>query len=191
MASRRVRRRVVLAFWGVLVPFMLFALLRNFLRHGFSLIELPMLIPLPAILGGFSGSGLVKPFHRLLFPPNPKDLEFTLGREKAKVVLESLRLDERESLQAAMAMRQAYSTLLWMTPLALVLYALVSTWRPAWGAPLATELGFLLVTLVWTLPQTLILWETPDLDVDRNEPEAESPTGPVSGGRTFSNERSL
>ncbi len=164
VASRRVRRWILVAYWGVLVPFLMFALLRNFQRHSFSIIELPMLIPLPAILGGFARSGLVKPFFRVLFPPNPRDLEFLMGREKAKLVLESLRLDERESLQAAMAMRRAYAILLAATPLGLVSYAVVSTWRPALSALLGKELGFLLVTLVWTLPQTVILWTTPDVE---------------------------
>jgi hypothetical protein len=164
LARRRTRRIVVLAYWCVPVPFLCTAFLLNFQRHGFTPIDLLLLLPLPAILGGYSPAGLVKPFNPIPFPPGPGALESRLGAERAKAVLESLRLDELEESVKERAHRTAYALLRWTGSAAAVAYGVESAFFPAWSAVCAAMGAFLLVIALWCLPQSVILWTVPDLD---------------------------
>jgi len=145
-------------------PFIGTAFLLNFHRHGFSPIDLLLLLPLSAILGGYSRAGLVKPFNPIPFPPDPGGLERRLGAERAKVILESLRLDELEESMQEQAHRTAYALLRWTGSAAAVAYGAASAFFPAWSALCAAMGAFLLVIALWCLPQSVILWTVPDLE---------------------------
>lgn len=165
LARRAARRWTLVLFWGIFLPFSTFAIGRGLIRHPND--PAWVYYTLFAINVSFATvmRSLVKPFYGLPPAPNPATLTSLYGPARAGQMLASLRVDEREAHQRDHIHFIAYRFLHWFAQgwlALLVVAALIWPGSMRWLAPLFL---FLLVAVIGSLPQTLILWTEPDIEV--------------------------
>lgn len=172
--SRATRRRLVVAYWLAVA-----ILTGGFMRYGLvhqgvfaSPWMLNVLIFLPAMLGGVRAGGAVKPFRGLHWAPlNDRDgTQTVFGKPQPIVgaaVASDLVLDERETHERDHVHFIAYTAARWGALGLLGIATAVSLWRAQWLLWMAPTFLFLLVLTLWSLPQSLILWNEPDVEEAR------------------------
>jgi len=126
-------------------------------------------VNLGAFLGGVRSGGTVKPYggiHSGLFP-NRSEVQELFGRARPVAggdAAGNSDLDEREIRVRDRVHFVAYTVSRWFALLLFAAYALLSTLNVSWLARIGPLFFFLLALMLWSLPQTLILWTEPDME---------------------------
>jgi hypothetical protein len=133
------------------------------------LFPLQTLIFMPALLGGVRAGGLVKPFRGIHWAPvNDRDeLQTLLGEPKAMVrsmTVEDADLDERETRLRDRVHFLAYTVARWLALGLLLVYVAVGLLNPEWIGRMGAVFFYGTTLALWSLPQSLILWNVPDVD---------------------------
>lgn len=179
MSTRRNRRRLVVCYWIVAV----------LLHAGFTamLLRVPKLVAtwwmtcalavvyvlLMSFLGGQGGGaqlGPVADFERYAAPPRwaPLEIARRLWRHGTADKRMDRALDERDLRLRDALHYEAYRMLCdYLVPLAFAV-VLVFVSDLSRNLLLLIPAGFLLMLLIYTLPQTLILWHEPDMEEPRS-----------------------
>ena len=178
-ARRRTRRIVVAVYWVVALAF--FALIQWKLAFHSSypvptwmelLFPLQVILFLPAILGGVRAGGFVKPFRGVRFVPlQERDETQTLFGPPRPVISSmtaaDINLDERERRQRDEVHFAAYTSARWLALGLLVAQFAAALAGPEWLTRAGNAAFYLLALVLWSLPQTLILWNEPDMEEPR------------------------
>jgi hypothetical protein len=172
--GRRNRRRgIVIAYW-IATGVVLAGFVRHSLAHQGVFVSpglFNILIFLPAVLGGVRAGGAVKPFRGIRWTPvDSGDGTQTLFRKAQMgrgVNPADGEMDERETRERDRVHFTAYTLGRWMGMGLFVLCGLVDIWRPELLVWMAPAFLFLLVLTLWSLPQSLILWNEPDVEEAR------------------------
>jgi hypothetical protein len=171
LESRRNRRFLVLGYWASSL-ILLAGLLAGVHRHGLvwmvGLLCLQLLLNLPAILGGVRAGGAVKPYQPgdstgLLQGAPSQTLFHRYRPDSWDEAPGEFRMDEREARLRDNTHFTAYT---WNRWLALALFGgfELTVWqRPEWSTMAGFLCFFVLCLSLWSLPQTLILWNEPNL----------------------------
>jgi hypothetical protein len=169
---RRTRRWVVATYW-VWVAYFSFLILRKEFRVGVDGVGAPLLVSMvvtfPAVLGGVRSGGAVKPFRGFgwIRPMSRNDLVGLF--EQPLAVSGNLDqsdddLDEREKRLRDRVHFLAHTLSRWF---ALLLFA-VLIGLGVKDSTVAARVGpvffFLMNLVLWSLPQSLILWNEPDIE---------------------------
>lgn len=175
-ASRRNTRRWIVAVYWLLVLGFTSAFLRHQFRHAFDAIAIlytiQVLINIPAILGGVRAGGLVKPFRGVRWAPliDRDDIQTVFGPPKpvvAGLISPEAELDERERHDRDRVHFVAYTAVRWLALLLFASYLALGVFRADWTERLGPTFFFLLTLVLWSLPQSLILWNDPDMEEPR------------------------
>lgn len=178
LARRRTRRWVVVLYW-CLVAFFAYAFFFHNVRHGLDLfgllIAVQMLINLPGMLGGVRAGGAVKPYRGIHFVPlmerdGFQSLFHRPGASSDRFDPLNASLDEREVRQLQGVHFVSYTLIRWFALLLFAVYGILSVAEPAWLLRVGPFFFFLLTFVLWSLPQTLILWNEPDLESGLEQP---------------------
>jgi hypothetical protein len=173
-ARRRTRRIVVAGYW--IVAFVIFVvcqwaeLFRSHHPSGIQLLfPLEVIVFLPAILGGVRAGGMVKPFRGVHFAPmnERNDTQTLFGPPRPLMGTMSASdaiLDERERRQRDNVHFAAYSSARWLALILLAFQCAIGLASTAWMQRFGAAAFFLLALVLWSLPQTLILWNEPDME---------------------------
>ncbi len=167
IATRRQRRRIVIAFYAIVLLWTAVPLIKGRLIPVYMLMQV---FNLAGIFGGIR-QGPIKNFEGPTRDPmNPSassiqtlDLSGRMGRRYP-----SEQLDERERLERDHAHYSAYRLLRWSLGIAAAIYWLLITATPIqpWLLHSAPTLLWTLVLYIFTLPQAVILWTEPDQAAD-------------------------
>lgn len=165
--TRRSTRRWIVAGYWLMTAFWAIAILMHSIRHHGSFANLSLvyvLLWLPAFLGGVRSGGAVKPFRKVYFPM--EDLRrngmvslFERGVQRTS----SDDLDEREMRLRDRVHFVSYTVTRWLALVLFGLYALISAQHPEWLQITGPIFLFVLVMVMWGLPQSIILWNEPDV----------------------------
>lgn len=176
-ARRRTRRMVVAAYWLVALGTFGVCQWAEFFRlerHSGAglLFPLQVVVFLPAILGGVRAGGMVKPFNGVHWVPLPdRDYTQTLfGPPRpllGSMTASDLELDERERQDRNRVHFVAYTSARWMALVLLALQCVAGIASRTWMINFGAAAFFLLALILWSLPQTLILWNEPDVEQPR------------------------
>ena len=172
MVGNRTRRRTLVAFYWSFIALACFAFLRHQERHGVvdlgMLFVLETVVVLPGLLGGVRGGGLVKPFRGVHWVPmlEQGDVQTLLKPAGTPAILEDVSLDERETRDRDHMHFIAYTVARWLALLLVVVYGTLGAFQVKWFGGVGPFFFFLITLTLWSLPQTLIL---------RNEPDMEEP----------------
>jgi hypothetical protein len=172
IARQRTRRWVVAVYW-IWVTIFSGLFLHSQMHEGLdrlnAILVVLAVVNLSAFLGGVGSAGTVKPYggiHLGLFPSRHGVQE--LFRGPRSVVAENADgdsdLDEREIRVRDRMHFVAYTLSRWFALLLFAAYALLSTFNAQWLAQVGPLFFFLLTLVLWSLPQTLILWTEPDME---------------------------
>jgi hypothetical protein len=174
---RRTRRIVVAAYWAVtlgLFGVYQWALVYRAGHFGGQDLLFPLYIVvfLPAFLGGVRAGGMVKPFNGVRWVPLPdRDQTQTLfGPSRpllGSMTASDLELDERERQDRNRVHFVAYTMARWLALGLLVVQCGASLAGTEWLLRIGNAAFFLLALILWSLPQTLILWTEPDLEAQQ------------------------
>lgn len=172
--SRRARRWMVVAY-GALIAALCVGLVRHQARHGVEDLNpwglFPMFVGFIAILGGVKAGGVVKPFSGRQFAglPTPGDEggQTIFGSKRIFPPEESSALDEREENERNRVHYAAYTVSRWLTLGLYLVYAGIGAFHSAWFPRVGPLFLFLLTLVLWSLPQSLILWNEPDMEEAR------------------------
>jgi len=171
LALRTTRRWLVVGYW--LLVALLFVLMEldesKALRRGHGLqplFPLQVLVFVPALLGGVKVGGPVKPFRGAHWVPQLERQEIQTLFSKKEPILQDADLDERETLQRDRVHFFAYTAARWMAIGLLAIFCLVAAWNPAWSVRFGSASFYLLVLTLWSLPQSILLWTEPDMEVE-------------------------
>jgi hypothetical protein len=167
--NRRSTRRWIVAGYWLMTAFFAFAMLMHSIRHHGSFASMSLvyaLFWLPAFLGGVRAGGAVKPFRKAHFPMEELRNSgmislFERGGQKAL----SDGLDEREMRLRDRVHFVSYTVTRWLALAFFGLYALISAQHPEWLQTTGPVFLFVLVLVMWGLPQSIILWNEPDVEV--------------------------
>lgn len=169
---QRARRWAVAIYWSWVTIFSI-AFLHHQAREGLdglnALLVVLMIANLSALLGGVRSGGAVKPFlavpwrlfsdgddlQRLFSAPPP-----VMARRDES----DTNLDEREIRLRDRIHFIAYTFSRWFALLLFAVYAGLSTLNAAWLIRIGPFFFFLLALVLWSLPQSLILWMEPDME---------------------------
>jgi|GEM_PF-1837540 len=170
LALRTTRRWLVVGYW--LLAALLFVLVEldegSALHRGrwiLPLLPLQVLIFVPVLLGGVKVGGPVKPFRGAHWVPLPDREEIHTLFGKSDATIQDVDLDERETLQRDRVHFFAYTAARWMAIGLLAIFCLVAAWNPAWSVRFGSASFYLLVLTLWSLPQSILLWTEPDMEV--------------------------
>jgi len=176
VARRRNRRILVIAYACAIAAFagaFFFDQARHTLDIFGILIALQMLTNLPALLGGIRAGGVVKPYRGVRWVAffNQEQREFLFGRPAfpgGSLDPAAAELDERETRLRDRIHFLAYTLARWFALLLFAAFALIAAFRPGSLRQAGLFCFLLLVLILWSLPQTMILWTEPDLSTDPN-----------------------
>jgi len=173
-ARRRTRRLIVVAYWIVALCVFGIVQWKEVLRPGHLdglglLFPLQAIIFLPAILGGVRAGGMVKPFRGVHWAPSQQhDETQTLFGPRRPVVnsmtAADLELDERDLRERDRMHFYAYTIARWLILLFLALQVGAVFLSPDWLLRAGDAAFFLLALVIWSLPQSMILWTEPDME---------------------------
>ena len=167
IATRRQRRRIVIAYYAIVLLLTAVPLIKG------KLMPVGMLIQVFNLAGFFGGirQGPVKNYEGPTRDPlNPSassiqtlDLSGRIGRRYTSELL-----DERERLERDHAHYLAYRILRWSLGITAAIYWLLitATTIQPWLLHSAPTLLWTLVLCIFTLPQAVILWTEPDHAAD-------------------------
>lgn len=176
-ARRRTRRIVVAVYWIVALGIFGACQWVEIFRHSLQpdaglLFPLQVIVFLPALLGGVRAGGMVKPFRGVHFVPlNERDAMQTLFGPPRPLVgsmpASDIDLDERERLQRDSVHFVAYTWARWLALTLVAFQCVIGLASAAWMQRFGAAAFFLLALVLWSLPQTLILWNEPDVEEPR------------------------
>jgi uncharacterized membrane protein YhaH (DUF805 family) len=166
----RSRRRgyvvVVLAFCAILCG----AFLKHLARHGVEDFDGTMLFVtlsgITAMVGGVRADGPVKYFGRprtALFPLQT-GLRTLFGKQEKESTRGEIDLDEREQHERDREHYRAYVVVRRFALLLFAAYVALGWLHVRWFDRIGPFAVFLLVLMLWVLPQMLILWNEPDVE---------------------------
>lgn len=171
------RRIVLAAYWMVALGTFGVCQWAEFFRidhHSGAglLLPLQIVVFLPAILGGVRVGGMVKPFNGVHWVPLPdRDYTQTLFGPRrpllGSMTESDLELDERERQDRNRVHFVAYTSARWMALVLLALQCALGIASRTWMIHFGAAAFFLLALVLWSLPQTLILWTEPDMEEQR------------------------
>jgi hypothetical protein len=156
VARRRTRRFLVAAYWCA-ITLLCHAFQHQYSSNGinYSCVSLVFsCIVFTGILGGVRGGGPVRAFRGVRWIPwsttEPSDVYTPL--------------DEREAWERDRMHFIAYTLVRWLTLLLFALYILFGAIHAEWLRVAGPLILFLITLMLWSLPQTLILWTEPDME---------------------------
>jgi hypothetical protein len=155
-ARRSTRRWIVAAYWCAMT-LCCDGFQSQYSSHGinFSCVVLVFnSIVCTGLLGGVRGGGPVRAFRGVRWIPwattEPSDVYTPL--------------DERETRERDRMHFIAYTLARWLTLLLFALYILLGAIHAEWLRLAGPLILFLITLMLWSLPQTLILWTEPDME---------------------------
>jgi hypothetical protein len=169
---RRTRRWVVAAYW-VWVAYFSFLVLRKEFGVGVdgvgALLLVLMVVTFPAILGGVRSGGAVKPFRGLRWIRPMSRSDFIGLFEQPLAVSGNLDqsdddLDEREKRLRDRVHFLSHTLSRWFALLLFAVLIGLNVNDPTVTARVGPVFLFLLSLVLWSLPQSLILWNEPDIE---------------------------
>jgi hypothetical protein len=171
IASRTARRWLVAVYWALMLVVCVGFVLHQ-MRHGVENLDpwgmLPIFVGIVSLLGGVKVGGAVKPFsgRSYMGSPTPGDEGgLTIFSQKSIFPPEdSGPLDEREQSERDTVHYTAYTVVRWLALALYFIYAGFGAWSPAWFPRVGPLFVFLLTLVLWSLPQSLILWNEPDME---------------------------
>jgi hypothetical protein len=175
VARRGTRRFLVVLYWVAIAAFAI-AFLLDQMRHTLDvfgiIIAMQLLINLPSLLGGVRAGGAVKPYRGVRFAPllDRDDLQTVFSGARPVIgsaTASDLALDERETRLRDRVHFIAYTLMRWFTLAVFAGFALLAMLRPDWIRQAGLFSFILLALVLWSLPQTLILWNEPDMEEPR------------------------
>jgi hypothetical protein len=165
VARRSTRRFLVVFYWTGIAAFVA-AFLFDQMRHTLDIfgiiIALQILTNLPSLLGGVRAGGVIKPYRGVRWAPllNRNAVQSAFRGTSAA----DLALDERETRLRDRVHFAAYTLMRWFSLAIFAGFALFAVLRPEWTRQAGLLCFILLVLALWSLPQTLILWNEPDIE---------------------------
>jgi hypothetical protein len=172
LAHRLTRRWIVALYWLWVAVFS-FLFFRHQSQRSPSLFDIllvvQMLALLPALmLGGVSSEGPVKPFRRIrsaLFPERNDLSVFGQSRPiRNSAAADEADLDERETRLRDRVHFVAYTWTRWIALLCFAVYGCVNALDDDALRRAGPFFLYLLTLVIWSLPQSLILWNEPDME---------------------------
>ena len=171
IAGRRARRWLVAGYWALMLLICVGFLLHQ-TRHGVEALNpwglLPIFAGIVSLLGGVKVGGAVKPFsgRQYMGSPTPGDEGglTLLGHKSIYPPEDSGILDERDRNQRDAVHYVAYTAVRWLALALLFLYGAIGAAHASWFPRVGPFLLFLLTLVLWSLPQTVILWTEPDME---------------------------
>jgi hypothetical protein len=168
--NRQYRRRWIVAAYWLLSAFFAWALLRHTVRHnGFSFDVglLNILVFFPALLGGVRAGGAVKPFRNIYWPSLEDRVEMvSLFHNERNIAAQAALLDERETRLRDRVHFVAYTVSRWLALALFLLYGFAGMMGTEWLTITGPTFFFLLTMVLWSLPQSIILWNEPDVEAE-------------------------
>jgi hypothetical protein len=171
LARRATRRWLVAGYWIVVCAWLGLALWcawdEGNERHTANFVHvLWLLFFVPPLLGGVKHGGLVKPYRGVRWASLQEQgsVSTLFGKSDAQATEEAL--DERERNERDRMHFVAYTVARWLTLAMVVLFAGLSAWNFAWGQHFGAVCLCVLALVFWSLPQSLILWNEPDVEVE-------------------------
>ena len=173
-ARRRTRRIVVAVYW--LVFFGLFgryewklAFLSSHIRAELMLLPMYLIVLLPGILGGVRLGGIVKPFGKVRWIPPLYETNGTLTLFKRPQKLGSfsaqdMTLDERDVNDRDRVHYFAYTASRWLALALLFAQIGAGLASSVWLQRIGAASFVLLAMVLWSLPQSIILWTESDVE---------------------------
>lgn len=166
VARRRTRRWFVAFYWGFLVPATGFMVGRTFGRPDGEWLFYPVSVVMVLNLWTFSRFGL-KPFGPLPRRPDAQALRLLRGPAETREILADWDFDEREARQRDGVHFTAHKFLVLFSFGWFAVLALCEFLWPAWSRWLGPVFLCLLIAVIVGVPQTLVLWNEPDVEVAR------------------------
>lgn len=173
---QQTRRWMVAAYWTCVAAFS-YLILRRETTIGLDgmgvLLVLQLLVNLPGILGGVRSGGAVKPFRGMHWVPmtDRDDIVQLFNQPPASAGnLDPAdgELDERETRLRDRVHFVSYTLSRWFAFLLLGVLVILSLVDAAWVTRIGPFFFFLLTLVLWSLPQSLIMWNEPDADDPRD-----------------------
>jgi hypothetical protein len=173
-ARRNTRRLIVALYWAIVLSLFGISQWCDVFRPGHMhapdlLFPLYLIAFLPAILGGVRAGGMVKPFRGTHWVPLPeRDYTQTLFGANRPLIgtmtSADLSLDERDLRDRDRVHFFAYTASRWLALVLLAAQSCAGLVSPVWMLRAGSAAFFLLTIVLWSLPQTLILWTEPDME---------------------------
>jgi len=172
VARRSTRRFLVVVYWLGIAAFVA-AFAFDQMRHTLDvfgiIIALQILTNLPSLLGGVRAGGVIKPYRGVRWAPllDRDDVQTVFSGARPVIgsaAAADLALDERETRLRDRVHFVAYTLMRWITLFLFAGYAGFAIYRPEWTRQAGLFLFILLALVLWSLPQTLILWTEPDME---------------------------
>jgi hypothetical protein len=171
-APRRNRRLMVVTYWLLavaVIAIMVFGIGKNgaWLFWRSPALFFGVVTGLSGLLGGRDRNGLVRRFPPSR-EPSPEDWSFMTPEDIAVKQQEraAVRWDERETTLLNAYQSTAYKWLSMASYPMLFVLILLELPQMTEFAPLREPLLWLALIVIWSLPQTLILWNEPDIELD-------------------------
>ncbi len=166
VSRQSTRRRIVIVYWLFTAIFSYLVLVQAVRHHGnfFDAMLFNILIFLPAMLGGVRAGGMVKPFRRTFWASMSDHEEMLSFFHRNQPIAQSDELDERETRLRDRIHFISYTAMRWFALAVFALYALFGWIRPEWLGVTGPMFLFLVVIMLWSLPQSIILWNEPDVE---------------------------
>lgn len=171
IATRKARRWLVAIYWALMLVVCI-GFVRHQAHHGVEDMRpwgfLPIFVGIVSLLGGVKVGGAVKLFsgRQYMASPTPGDEGgLTLFRHQSIYPPDANgALDERERNERDTVHYTAYTIVRWLTLALFFLYAWFGAAHAAWFPRVGPFFIFLLTLVLWSLPQSLILWTEPDVE---------------------------
>lgn len=169
---RRTRRAIMVVYW-LFIALVCFGFARHEIHHGAeefgSMAAFVLLLNIGNVLGGVRAGGMIKPYSDVHWPPAspaPGDEgELTLfGSGRRTGASRRGVLDEREKNERNGVHFLAYTLARWFALLLFGIYAAFGWAHVAWFSQIGPLMVFLLTLVLWSLPQSIILWSEPDVE---------------------------
>ncbi len=168
---RRTRRIVVAVYWVIVLSiFGLYQWVVSLHPSGFYglalLFPLQLIVFLPAILGGVRAGGIVKPFGKVRLLP--MDDTFTRLNPNqplmGNISAAEMTLDERDEWDRDRVHYFAYTASRWLVLALAVVQVVAGLAGPQWLLRIGAASFILIALVLWSLPQSIILWTEPDME---------------------------
>jgi hypothetical protein len=169
ISRRSTRRWIVMGYW-LLTAFWAYAILMYAIRHHGAFMSFSIIYPmlwLPAFLGGVRAGGAVKPFRSTYWVSVPDRAGMISLFHRDTAAQQEMELDEREIRLRDCVHFVSYTVVRWLALVFFALYALISTQHPEWLGISGPVFLFVIVMMLWGLPQSIILWNEPDVEAER------------------------
>jgi hypothetical protein len=163
LARRRNRRWLVGLYWGLMVPLTMFVVGRAFSRPQLEWFFYPMVVLMVVNLLNLGRFGL-KPVGSMPRRPDLNILRFGRGAAERKEIEADWNYDEREIRERDRVYFRAYRWALGLSFGLFTALALSEAVWPEWSRWLGPVFLCLLIAVIAGLPQTLVLWNQPDVE---------------------------